>query len=34
MLGTKDAHGRYRKLGFGEPTERIMERQRQWTDPG
>jgi GNAT superfamily N-acetyltransferase len=29
MLGTLDAHALYAKLGFGEPTERIMERRRR-----
>jgi GNAT superfamily N-acetyltransferase len=26
ILHTRDAHGLYRKLGFGEPSERVMER--------
>jgi ribosomal protein S18 acetylase RimI-like enzyme len=26
VLHTRDAHGLYRKLGFGEPSERVMER--------
>jgi GNAT superfamily N-acetyltransferase len=26
LLHTKDAHGLYRKLGFAEPSERVMER--------
>ena len=26
LLHTSDAHGLYRKLGFGEPSERVMER--------
>jgi len=26
LLHTKDAHGLYRKLGFAEPDERVMER--------
>lgn len=34
MLGTLDAHGLYRKVGFGEPSERIMERRRTAGDPG
>ncbi len=34
MLGTLDAHGLYRKVGFGEPSERIMERRRAAGDPG
>ncbi|MDX6513653.1 MAG: hypothetical protein QOE36_3157 [Gaiellaceae bacterium] len=27
LLHTSDAHGLYRKLGFGEPSERVMERR-------
>jgi GNAT superfamily N-acetyltransferase len=27
LLHTADAHGLYRKLGFGAPTERVMERR-------
>ena len=27
MLHTADMHGLYRKLGFGEPSQRVMERQ-------
>jgi GNAT superfamily N-acetyltransferase len=27
LLHTEDAHGLYRRFGFGEPTERLMERQ-------
>ncbi len=27
LLHTADAHGLYRKLGFGEPSERVMERR-------
>lgn len=34
MLGTLDAHGLYAKLGFGPPTERIMERRRRNPDTG
>jgi GNAT superfamily N-acetyltransferase len=26
ILHTRDAHGLYRKVGFGEPSERVMER--------
>jgi ribosomal protein S18 acetylase RimI-like enzyme len=26
VLHTRDAHGLYRKFGFGEPSERVMER--------
>ena len=26
VLHTRDAHGLYRKVGFGEPSERVMER--------
>ena len=26
ILHTRDAHGLYRKLGFGEPSERVMEK--------
>jgi GNAT superfamily N-acetyltransferase len=38
MLGTLDAHELYRKFGFTEPSERIMERPRvqntgTWVDP-
>ncbi|MCB0877519.1 MAG: GNAT family N-acetyltransferase [Thermoleophilia bacterium] len=29
MLGTLDAHDVYRKVGFGEPSDRIMERRRR-----
>jgi GNAT superfamily N-acetyltransferase len=29
LLGTLDAHGLYRKLGFGEPSARVMERRRR-----
>jgi ribosomal protein S18 acetylase RimI-like enzyme len=28
LLHTKDAHGLYRRYGFGEPSERVMERSR------
>jgi ribosomal protein S18 acetylase RimI-like enzyme len=27
VLHTRDAHGLYRKIGFAEPTERVMERR-------
>ena len=27
ILHTRDAHGLYRKFGFGEPSERVMERR-------
>lgn len=33
-LGTLDAHGLYRKLGFGPPTDRIMERRRRDPETG
>lgn len=33
-LGTLDAHGLYEKVGFGLPSERIMERRRAAGDPG
>jgi GNAT superfamily N-acetyltransferase len=33
MLGTADAHGFYAKLGFGPPSERILERPRAGGDP-
>jgi GNAT superfamily N-acetyltransferase len=33
MLGTLDAHDLYRKVGFGDPSERIMERRRAAGDP-
>jgi ribosomal protein S18 acetylase RimI-like enzyme len=26
LLQTRDAHGLYRRIGFGEPGERLMER--------
>jgi hypothetical protein len=26
ILHTRDAHGLYRKVGFGEPSERVMEK--------
>ena len=29
VLHTRDAHGLYRKVGFGEPSERLMERNRR-----
>lgn len=29
MLGTLDAHELYRRCGFGDPTDRIMERRRR-----
>jgi ribosomal protein S18 acetylase RimI-like enzyme len=29
LLDTTDAHGLYEKFGFGRPTERLMERERQ-----
>lgn len=28
ILHTRDAHGLYRKVGFGEPSERLMERAK------
>jgi ribosomal protein S18 acetylase RimI-like enzyme len=28
LLHTKDAHGLYRRFGFGDPSERLMERAR------
>jgi GNAT superfamily N-acetyltransferase len=28
MLHTRDAHTLYRKVGFGEPSERVLERGR------
>ncbi|HUG63723.1 MAG TPA: GNAT family N-acetyltransferase [Gaiellaceae bacterium] len=28
LLHTRDAHGLYRKLGFGDPDERVLERRR------
>ena len=34
MLGTLDAHDLYRKVDFGEPSERIMERRRSDPDTG
>jgi len=33
MLGTADAHSFYAKLGFGPPSERILERPRAAGDP-
>lgn len=33
MLGTADAHSFYRKLGFGPPSERLLERPRAGGDP-
>jgi len=33
MLGTADAHTFYSKLGFGPPSERILERPRAAGDP-
>jgi ribosomal protein S18 acetylase RimI-like enzyme len=32
LLHTRDAHGVYRKVGFGEPSERVMERPRRSRD--
>lgn len=32
LLDTRDAHAFYRKLGFGPPSERLMERPRQMRD--
>jgi GNAT superfamily N-acetyltransferase len=29
LLHTRDAHELYRKVGFGEPSERLMERPRR-----
>lgn len=34
MLGTADAHTFYAKLGFGRPSERILERPRAGGEPG
>lgn len=28
MIGTRDAHGLYERFGFGQPSEKIMERPR------
>lgn len=33
LLGTLDAHTLYEKVGFGPPSERIMERRRAAGDP-
>ncbi len=33
MLGTADAHTFYAKVGFGPPSERILERPRAAGDP-
>ena len=30
LLHTRDAHALYRKVGFGEPGERLMERPKAW----